>query len=300
MYIYIYTYIYRTIGHIYIYCPIYILSYIYICIYNDISDHSLSDVTCLYPWHDSFIRVPWLIYMLLQWIARANTITFLTIGWVKQLLYFIYIWRDLFICVTSLIYMQLRKDWFLFERTCVFAGIQFTKHFIEFVLVETNQLFGSNSNVILTRQTCVHRSSRVAGSKRWAQAFYFSVRIWYMVLISKCSEESDLGLCMSLVLAKRMPLHSADFRQILRPNTFLNRKSALRSGILFASTELMHRPRSNSSPHLDIKNTCQIRTEKSNASARRLLPATLIEYWPQVCHVKITFELLPTNSFVST
>jgi len=68
------------------------------------------------------------------------------------------------------------------------AGIQFTKHFIEFVLVETNQLFGSTLNVIhhLTRQTCGHRSSRVAGSKRRALAFYFSVRIWYMFLISKC------------------------------------------------------------------------------------------------------------------
>jgi len=36
-----------------------------------------------------------------------------------------------------------------------------------------------------------------------------------------------------------------------RPNTFLNRKSALRSGILFASTELMHRPRSDSPLHFD-------------------------------------------------
>ena len=129
------------------------------------------------------------------------------------------------------------------------AGIQFTKHFIEFVLVETNQLFGSTLNVILnvrfaasrwqtwrsrwplnvilTRQTCGHRSSRVAGSKRQALAFYFSVRTWYMFFISKCEWKLDLGVCMTSVLAKRMRLHSADFWRILRPNTFLNRKSAL-------------------------------------------------------------------------
>ena len=38
----------------------------------------------------------------------------------------------------------------------------------------------SNSNVILTRQTCGHHSSRVAGSKCRALAFYFSVRVWYV------------------------------------------------------------------------------------------------------------------------
>jgi len=39
--------------------------------------------------------------------------------------------------------------------------------------------------------------------------------------MSKCRGESDLGLCMTLVLAKRMSLRSTDFRQILRPNTHL-------------------------------------------------------------------------------
>jgi len=64
---------------------------------------------------------------------------------------------------------------------------------------------------------------------------------------------------MGSVLAKRMPLRSTDFRQILRPNTFLNWKSALRSGILLASSKPMHRPRSDSPPHFDVENTCQIR-----------------------------------------
>jgi len=53
----------------------------------------------------------------------------------------------------------LNQVWVLFKPTCVFTGMHFTKHFIKFVLVETNQLFGSSSNVILTGQTCGHRSS---------------------------------------------------------------------------------------------------------------------------------------------
>jgi len=59
------------------------------------------------------------------------------------------------------------------KGTCVFSRIQFTKYFIEFIFVETNQLFGSNSNVILTRQTCGQRSGMAAGSKRQAFSFNF-------------------------------------------------------------------------------------------------------------------------------
>jgi len=103
--------------------------------------------------------------------------------------------------------------------------------------VETKQIVSSNSKVILTRQTCGQRSGMATGSKRRAIACYFPVRICYMFPISKFRGELDLGLCMTLVLANRIPLRSADFRRILRPNTFKNRKSALRSDILFASTK---------------------------------------------------------------
>ena len=122
---------------------------------------------------------------------------------------------------------SLRQGWVLFKRTCEFAGIHITKHFIEFVLVKTNRLVGSNRHVILTRQACGQRSTRDVGSKRRALPFYFSVQIWYMFLILECRGELDLGLCMTLVIAKRMQLHSANFQRILRPNNFLNRKSAL-------------------------------------------------------------------------
>ena len=70
--------------------------------------------------------------------------------------------------------------WIFFERTRILSGIQFTKHFIEFFVVEANQLVGNNSNVILSRQTCGQRSSMFAGSKHRAPQNYFSVRICYV------------------------------------------------------------------------------------------------------------------------
>ena len=85
-----------------------------------------------------------------------------------------------------------------------------------------------------------------------------------------------------------------------RPNSFLNRKSALCGCILFAITEVMHRPRDDSPLQIDIRNKYQICMEKQKAGARCLLPATLLKRWLQVCRIKITFELLRTYSFFST
>ena len=39
---------------------------------------------------------------------------------------------------------------------------------------------------------------------------------------------------------------------------------------------------------------------KNNFLAWCLLSAALLDCWPQVCHVKITFTILPTNCFVCT
>ena len=55
----------------------------------------------------------------------------------------------------------------------------------------------------------------------------------------------------NFVLANRMRPHIGKFRQILRPHTFLNRKSPPCSGILFA-TEDVHRPTSDSSLLVDV------------------------------------------------
>jgi len=121
-----------------------------------------------------------------------------------------------------------------------------------------------------------------------------------MFLIFKCTGKSDLSLCMSLVLSKKMPLHSADFQRILQPNMFKNQKSVLRSCILFTNTELPHRPRSDSPLHVDRGNFSQICTGKLIANAQRLLATAVPERWPQVCCVKITCKLLLMISFVST
>ena len=134
------------------------------------------------------------------------------------------------------------------------------------------------------------------GGKRRALAFYFFVRIWYM-LISKCRGEWDLGLCMTSGLANRILLRSADF---LFWNVFgrkIRKNSPLRTGIIFASPEVMHRPRSHSPLLFHTENIQQIRTENWNASARRLLNAQSL---PHVCRVKITFGLLLKNCFVRT
>ena len=64
--------------------------------------------------------------------------------------------------------------------------IQFTTHFIEFFVLETKRFVGCFLKVILTRQTCGQRSSRAAESKRRTQGNYFSERICYIFLISKC------------------------------------------------------------------------------------------------------------------
>jgi len=168
------------------------------------------------------------------------------------------------------------KAGFCLTRTYVFSGIQFTKHFIEFVFVETNQIVSRNSNVILTRQTCGQRSGMTAGVRHRVLAFYFPVRICYMFLMSKCRGELDLGLCcerlcMTSVLLKenaaaqcRLPIlkrvwpqDSSIFKRVWPQDS-----SALRSSILFASTEVMHRPRSEYPLHFDIRNIQQIRTEK--------------------------------------
>jgi len=68
----------------------------------------------------------------------------------------------------------------------------------------------------------------------------------------------------------------------------------------FTESEIAHRPWSDSLLHFDSQNIYQIRKEKSNSSAWRLLLEDMHERWPHFCRVKITFTLLPTNSFVST
>ena len=67
----------------------------------------------------------------------------------------------------------LRWGWFFLEGTRILSGIQFPRHFIEFVVVETKQFVGDNVNVILTRQICGQRSSMSAACLRHANAEHY-------------------------------------------------------------------------------------------------------------------------------
>jgi len=94
------------------------------------------------------------------------------------------------------------------QRTRILSVIQFTRHFIEYFVVETTR-FGGNLNVTfkLTQQTCRQRPSRTAGGERRALAFCCFIRICNTFLILPWRGESDSGLCIISVLAKKMPLH---------------------------------------------------------------------------------------------
>jgi len=106
-----------------------------------------------------------------------------------------------------------------FLKEIFFPGTDATVAFIPLIFCSVNYLFLPRTdttvsivNVILTRQTCGQRSSMSAGSKRRALAFNCSICIWYMFPISECRGDLDLGVCTSLVLAKRMLLRGGDFR----------------------------------------------------------------------------------------
>ena len=149
---------------------------------------------------------------------------------------------------------NLRWGWVFLERMQILSAIQFTTYVIEIFVVETKQFVGSILIVILARQTCGQRSSRARESKRRAPGNYFSEWICYMFVTSKCRGDWDLGLCTFWVLAKREPLCNANFRKKMCFARRKNQNLALCSGSLFASTQKVHRPRSQSPVHFDIRN----------------------------------------------
>ena len=101
-----------------------------------------------------------------------------------------------------------------------------------------------------------------ADGGRHAHKFYFSLRISYKFLISDCRGDSDLGLCTSWHLAKKMPLRSGRicFQQANRRNSEPIRP--LRSGIFFARCQDVHRRQTCSVLQIDIRNLYDIHMEK--------------------------------------
>jgi len=149
---------------------------------------------------------------------------------------------------------SLRWGWVVLEWTRILSGIQFTTRFIECFLVETKRSVGSFVNVILMRQICGQRSSRTAESKRQALGYYFFERMCYMFLMSKCRGDRDLGLCTTSGLTFVEQRRSGDFRGKKVFQRRKNRIFSLRCGSQSADPEVVHRPRSESPLHFDIRN----------------------------------------------
>jgi len=80
-----------------------------------------------------------------------------------------------------------------------------------------------------------------------------SERICYMFQVSKCRWDWDLGLCTFWVLAKRDLLRNGKFPFFLRAKHVIFRRSPLHSISPNASTQKMHRLRSQSILHFDIR-----------------------------------------------
>jgi len=78
---------------------------------------------------------------------------------------------------------------------------------------ENQKFVSSFVNMILTRQTCGQRSSRAAESKRRALGNYFSERICYVFLISKCRGDRNLGLWTTSGLAFGEPRRCGNFQE---------------------------------------------------------------------------------------
>jgi len=148
------------------------------------------------------------------------------------------------------------------EITRILSGIQFARHFIEFVSVQTKQFISRKANVILTRQACSQHSSMATGSKRRALVFYFPLQNYHMISISKCRGEYKLFLCKLLEPAKAMSLCSGDLQLQKAFGIEFRRKSPLCSRIVFASPTAVLRPRLDYFLHIDIRNIQQIRMEK--------------------------------------
>ena len=110
-------------------------------------------------------------------------------------------------------------------------------------LWKQKRFVGSNAHVILSRQGSARAWLRGRCGKQTPSAF--SIRICCMLLTSKCRRKSDLGLYTTSVLANRMPLRVGDFRC----RNIFGRKNCrnlpMLRGILFASTDVMHSPRSD-------------------------------------------------------
>jgi len=92
---------------------------------------------------------------------------------------------------------------------------------------------------------------RKKGRKQTPSATPCKFARFYMFLISKCRGESDLDLCMTSGIVKSLGMRSANFWFLSVFGRKICRKLVLRTSILFASSKVMSRSRSDS-PLSDI------------------------------------------------
>jgi len=120
--------------------------------------------------------------------------------------------------------------------------------------ISSSSLLRKRNKLSVKIWTCSWRGKPAANDERLR--FIYPCILCYKFLTSKCRRELDLGLYMTSGLAKRMPLRSADlpFFNLFGGQT--RRKSALRSGIIFVSPEVMHRPRSGQDRACRISDFC--------------------------------------------
>ena len=155
---------------------------------------------------------------------------------------------------------------------------------------------GTHSNWDFGRSDFLRISRYKFKSRFWFDLNLQLTKIFPPFRISICIPTSISSLIFQrAVLAKGITLRSTDFQRIVRPNTLKHRKSTLRSDILLAGPEVMHRPRSDSRLHFDMWNLqhswgkikCYRTAFACRSHARALA----------VFRVKITFELLLTILF---
>jgi len=135
------------------------------------------------------------------------------------------------------------------------------------------------------------------GSRHCAAALFLQVTKSCTDLDQTFLYISILGIHSKFVVENNMRVLGVCLSQLC-PSASRRFAASRCSRILFASPEAMHRPRSDSPLHIDIKNMNQMRTQNKMLTLGVCFPRTLLERWPQVCHVKITLELLRTTSFV--
>ena len=194
--------------------------------------------------------------------------------------------------------------WKNFEGRIGFSSNQ-RLYSVEFSLqsISSNSSLWKRKNwsvVIQTWSWCGQPAASARAGCGKQTAFYFPIIICYVFLISRCRGESDLGLCMTSVLSKRMQLHSADS----------DLKTCLAAKFVGswhdAAVFFLQVPKSCTDTDLILLYILILGTyskfdrNKKKASARCLIAVAIHKLLLQAGCVKISFGWLPNNWFVST